>query len=354
MTNQLTSDQLASFHCSRPEPLEPPTDTLVIAEREHVYGSFVARYKDASVLLKQKILREVFYDFADAMTMLYAVENSEILRLLLQEARSALGDLAYLAIQSCDRVCRERRGRVRFIELEGLDVLKQLFYKEHGDIRVMVYHCLEELALDEAILPVLYDAGFFTLVCRRLAEEPFDAHLQSLNRTLGSFLLMNGVTARALEHQVEDSLVANCQKASRQVASLSTKNLLYITYTTQGKLAIVEKSIHRTLAQLYKLAEVDKVVFMEFFGSVAQITGAKKDLVELGFVDEALKFIDTKGPADLVLASLLLLTSLSEYGNQRHLLKQHLETIEVLRYHEDYELLGDYVEDLIQTINWAP
>lgn len=354
MRNQLTNDQLAALHYVRPDPLEPLPDTLVITEREHLFKSFVDRYQSSSMILKEKLLREVFYYFQDAMTMIYALENSSIIKLLLQESKSSSENLALLVIQSCELICRDRRGRVTFIQSDGHKVLKELFYISNESIRMHVYLCIEKLAADNELISVLYNTEFFTIVWQRLTKEPSDILLQILNRILGLFLLVDNITSKALEAKVEEVLEANTHKTDKEVIRLSVKNLLYITYQTQGKLRIVEKDIHVKVAKIYLASEVDNLTFIAFFGSIAQITAAKKAFIDMGLVDAALNFLSDDTNGDLVLNSVLLLTSLAEYGNLRQQLKMSLKTIERLRLHKDADLIAEYVEDLIQTINWTP
>lgn len=354
MRAQLTNDQLAAFHYIRPDALGPAPDTIVVTEREHLFKSFVNRYKDSSTVLKEKLLKEVLYYFQDAMTMIYALENSEILTLLLNESLSTDSNLALLAIQSCEYICRERRGRVCFMNSKGTSVLKGLFYKGHNDIRKYVYLCVEKLVEDSSIIPSLLDDDFFTLVWQRLKQELQVDHLYTLNKILGLFLLMDSITVQALDNNVEDIIKEQCNVPDTRVIASAVNNLLYITYHTQGKLRIVNKKIHISIVERYFSSEPDHVTFMAFFGSVAQITEAKKDFIGLGLVDEALRFVRDDATSELVLNCLLLLTSLAEYGNQRLQLKSQLKTIEKLYERDDSDLLREYIDDLIQAINWTP
>lgn len=355
MSQGLKNEQIANLHHIRPCPLTPNSDILIIPEREQLFSLFCENYVKGSKTLKMKLLQETIYYFKDSMNIVYALNNSDVITMLLKEACSDDLDISTLSIQCCEHIAREHRGKLDIIKKDGIEAFIKLTTHKDATMRLRTYTCLLSLSEDEDCLDELDKRQVFSLVLKKLLNETEFPHLIVINKILGNFLLKPEVTTRFLENKAEDTLINNCFKDCMDLTSISIKNLLYVSYITQGKLRLMKKDIHKTVLKVYNQCDKDHYLFISLFASLAQLTKVKQYYVSEGLSDRCVRLIENnKSDTEIVLNCLLLLTSLAEFKGQREYLKKHENLITSLYSIDNEGILKEYIEDLIETINWKP
>ncbi len=389
----MSNDVIANYHSIKQDIIPPEKNTIIFSERERLFSNLVQTYSESEKILKKKILIELKYFFRDRKTLVYALENSRVLYLLLAEIESENDEeILILAIRALEVATRERLCKKLFIKNDGLISLKNLNEKSsHQSVLWELFRIIFNLSKEEDLLKILVEQQIFEILLKNLQIQKKNSFLVILNKIVANFLYFQNVTELALEYNLEDILIANCYYTSFGVINQSVFNLLLISYNDEGKKIITNKNIYQKLWKLFTefyhksqmekdaFLNIDKfkdfslngsfcevydpeenegivdTVFLNLFSSIAQNIEAKNFFQS----ENAHKFVfDYIGRfyenEEILLSCILFLTNLAENHIVRKDLLKDLDYFKKMLKRFSNTQLGIFIQDLIDVIDWKP
>ena len=388
----MRNDVIANYHRIRQDILPPEKNTLIFSERERLFTNFTKTYPKSDIILKKKILKELKYFFRDRKTLIYALNNSRILHLLLSEILNKNEKITILSIKSLEMATREKLGKKLLIKNNGISSLIILNEKKNKKIIYELLRIFYNLSKEEDLIKILLENKIFELIIKNLQNETKNSFLVLLNKILTNFLRYKGITEIALDYNLENILIENCFNTSFGVLNQSVYNLLLISYNDKGKKIITDKFIYKKIWDLFVKFFEDKEnfisckkdcfsdfslngsfceffdeeenlgfkdnFFFNLFSSTSQIVEAKifyQKKKAHKFIFKYIKNITIKNiNNDVLLSCILFLTNLAENHIVRKDLLNELEFFKNLKktfLETDLEI---FISDLIEVIEWKP
>ena len=251
MESYMRNDIIANYHRIREDILPAKKNTLIFSERERLFQNFTETYPKSDPILKKKILKELKFYFRDRKTLIYALNNSRILHLLLTEILSSNEQIKILSLKTLEIATRENLTKTLLIKNGGLPSLKTLNTSKNPKITHELLRILLNLSKTQKLIPILLEKKFFKLLTKNLQRESKNSFLITLNKILTNFLKFPKITKIALDFNIEDILLRNCYDSSFGVFNQSVYNLLLVSYDSEGRRVVCEKFVYQKIFRLF-------------------------------------------------------------------------------------------------------
>lgn len=360
MENKLKNDQIISLHHIKHNPLKADPNAIIICYNTRRFTSFNDQFSTKDDGIKTKILQELNHLFYSPLEIQYALQTSQILNTifnyLVDENKNI--KIRILASIVIEQVTSEKIGQDTVIKNNKFLNLLTLLESSNVEIKINAFKSINNFSFWKSHKTLLLKNAVLNTIFENLIEKNSDKIVQQACLILKNLLEEGGVAQTCLSFNCAEKLIVIANQYSSEIIVNALDCLIIFSQCQKTKIYMVDADIHEELASIFFAHKSDFEIIERIFlvmTNLAQIVKAKKYFVDSGFVSIVLGYLQQYDPkANVILNSILFLTTLAEHQIARSELRKEIDKIQPFCSELFFPDACEYAVVLIEVISWNP